>query len=529
MVKGNLDHLNEELSRMKKLMNFNIGENSHDILSESNLKKSEIDEQDKKTMRGVQNYIGLPWETVDVGGTFQVTFPQKLKLSRQELNELLEKNPDLFKKAFKDALNANLGTKGAASVSEDNINKLSEYWINKIKTDRSFNKDMRYSLWERDEKGGVLNIKIEKLKEKPQSFTEVSSKNTDIPKIKLIDTDKKSVIAEEDNVINIAKFVNDKNFSNLDGDQYYIEIIGANFEGIKQKYPYLKSIGNQKIIVSTPKESKGIPGKITGGEPNEETVDLDVDFGDLFPVAITSNTSVEDIRQRLMEQINTKIQEMVKELNTEVTLVSINTTQIIGSASNAWNGGRTWLPPTHKIGDDYGASPSSGPSRDTNRNFADWAQNVDFTVAPNGITGDNSSAQIKNANYAWQRTQDVSAAINQINKQLGGKFTAKIDSEWRITDTGGQLGVEGQFVKTKLQFNVQYQTTEPVKETPGSNRGVLYNFTYNIIPTKRAQKGNINIDLSFTSGERVGRGGKFMSQRKAIRKAKRGKRFGSGF
>jgi len=84
-------------------------------------------------------------------------------------------------------------------------------------------------------------------------------------------------------------------------------------------------------------------------------------------------------------------------------------------------------------------------------------------------------------------------------------------------------------VKTKLQFNVQYQTTEPVKETPGSNRGVLYNFTYNIIPTKRAQKGNINIDLSFTSGERVGRGGKFMSQRKAIRKAKRGKRFGSGF
>lgn len=32
--------LNEELMKMRKLMNFDISENSHDVLSESNIEKS---------------------------------------------------------------------------------------------------------------------------------------------------------------------------------------------------------------------------------------------------------------------------------------------------------------------------------------------------------------------------------------------------------------------------------------------------------------------------------------------------------
>ena len=40
MVKGNLDHLNEELSRMKKLMSFKMDDNSHKKLSEDFIKES---------------------------------------------------------------------------------------------------------------------------------------------------------------------------------------------------------------------------------------------------------------------------------------------------------------------------------------------------------------------------------------------------------------------------------------------------------------------------------------------------------
>ena len=40
--------LNEELNRMKKLMTFNVSENSHDVLSENFVKKSTISEQGEK-------------------------------------------------------------------------------------------------------------------------------------------------------------------------------------------------------------------------------------------------------------------------------------------------------------------------------------------------------------------------------------------------------------------------------------------------------------------------------------------------
>ena len=39
------ESLNEELNRIKKLMNFDISENSHDVLSENVIKKSTIYEQ----------------------------------------------------------------------------------------------------------------------------------------------------------------------------------------------------------------------------------------------------------------------------------------------------------------------------------------------------------------------------------------------------------------------------------------------------------------------------------------------------
>ena len=38
--------LNEELMKMRKLMDFDISENSHDVLSESNVEKSILEEVD---------------------------------------------------------------------------------------------------------------------------------------------------------------------------------------------------------------------------------------------------------------------------------------------------------------------------------------------------------------------------------------------------------------------------------------------------------------------------------------------------
>tara|TARA_R110000822_G_scaffold188266_1_gene327418 strand:+ start:494 stop:1864 length:1371 start_codon:yes stop_codon:yes gene_type:complete len=46
-----MKNLNEELNKMRKLMNFDISQNSHDVLSESNINESIIEEQDKKTLK----------------------------------------------------------------------------------------------------------------------------------------------------------------------------------------------------------------------------------------------------------------------------------------------------------------------------------------------------------------------------------------------------------------------------------------------------------------------------------------------
>ena len=45
-------NINEEVNKMRRLMNFDISQNSHDVLSESNIEKSVLSEQLNKYKKG---------------------------------------------------------------------------------------------------------------------------------------------------------------------------------------------------------------------------------------------------------------------------------------------------------------------------------------------------------------------------------------------------------------------------------------------------------------------------------------------
>ena len=538
-------NLSEELFKMRKLMNFDSEKFREEktsldtLMEEKMVEKYLLSEQENSD----QNLVGVPWETITTEGGAYITFPKKVKLTRNQLNKLLESKPDIFKAAFRKAINDALGERGAASVSDENIDKLSEFYMDMIKTDRSFNKDLRYSIFKREKDNEpVMQFVIEEYPNNYEKRFKIQGKGTEIPPIRLYpdkDTGKNNgeTLEKSQNITDISKKINNENFNNIGGEQKVVNYYSAALsDGTKDQFLYLEPVGqNEFIIVSTPLESEGKEGKIIKTPPKYKEYELDINWGDTFAAAITTNTPLEEIISTIMTQINQKIAEINQESEskggTKVKFAGISSANIIGSATNAWDGGRTWLPPTHNQGDAFGASASSGPSigndTDNNRSFASWAQTVDFTVAPNGITGNNRGTQTTNADYAWGRTQLVNRAIQTINTDEGYGSNAVINSEWRITDTGGRLGPRGQFVRTTIMFVVSYKEPTPDKKTSGVNSGVIYNFKYGISTTKTSSGMDITKAFTLLSGERVGRDGKFMSQGKAIRRHKKGKRSGS--
>jgi hypothetical protein len=514
-------------------MNFNPKEFKDNVTSYDRLMEEKMVEEYllNEQRRKIQNIIGLPWDNFQLDVDFYISFPKKVKLTRKELNEMLDKNPNLFKDAFKGAINKSLGSKGAASISEENINKLSDYWMDKIKTDKNFNKSIRYSLFTMtDEDKGVIKIEIEPLKPNKGVTVTVKGEDTEIPEIPLRDESKKKVVKSSTKITDISKFVNDLNFNNIGGSQYKVgKQSGSGYKNYE--YLYLKPVKDQLVIVSTPVESKGDKGDIKKGPPEYIEEPLDINFAEVFPVGEDQGD-----QSAVIKYIMSKVNEKLKELNekskskegSKVEFVGIKAANIIGSATNAWRGGDLWLPPTHKIGDPFGAAASSGPSSTDNGPFAEWAQNVDFKSQPNGITGDNQREQTKNAMLAWNRIQLVNNSVNSINSNKNYK-ESNINSEWRVTDTGGQLGHDGQFVKAKMLVVFSYETPGPVNVTPGQNTGTILSYSYKILPARSKSGWNFDFGSLFVSGERVGRGGKFMSQKKAERRFKRGKRGGSSF
>jgi hypothetical protein len=129
------ESLNEELNRMKKLMNFVISENSHDVLSENVIKTvNRIDEQTfQKT---------VPDNVQVTGGRSGVTKKEFKKRQEEEQSKVAEGSPEELKKLFIEKFASDLGKRKAfkalpSTLKEDMMGAwLSEgglpkdFWVN---------------------------------------------------------------------------------------------------------------------------------------------------------------------------------------------------------------------------------------------------------------------------------------------------------------------------------------------------------------------------------------------------------------
>ena len=114
--------LNEELMKMRKLMDFDISENSHDVLSESNVEESileeeELDEQDNSDTKTL--------ETVVFDDTFDNNYITPKPTWEEKSNQVIQKIQDQIKLGYelKDIQITFNG--GASEVPATNIYSLS--------------------------------------------------------------------------------------------------------------------------------------------------------------------------------------------------------------------------------------------------------------------------------------------------------------------------------------------------------------------------------------------------------------------
>lgn len=499
-------NLNEELYRILDLMKVSSIEEFGKSLFESIISEQDVEINDR-------------WSTINVRGAVYINFPDNKKMSRNQLIKLIEENPDIFKDAMRKAINQKMDEFKVNPLSEENLEKLSQYYINKIKTDRSFNRDVRKSIASRKDSNaeGVIEFKIDAYPSKAVSKIMVTTTETGVvPKFELYN-DQQKKIGDFETISKVSEYVNNLNFENLDGSQYFVNVKKImKSDGSTNSYLFLSLSDQGKVLVSTPVESEGVAGERIEGEVRDLREKLDINYGDVFQAGVTSNVSVDQIKQLVLQQINIKLVELQQKLKSPVKLVSIESSEIIGSATNAWFGGKLWLPPTHKQGDPFNAPASSGPDSTGTKTFATWAQNVDFTVAPinNQIVGEKANIQRQNVNLAWSRISDVASALNSINSDLGLK---NVDNKlnWRVTDTGGRLGPEGQFVTTSLVLKLEYQEKKPDVETEGRNVGEIRNYIYDFIPVWTKKKGSMVVS-SGTERSKILKGNQKFRQKRRI-------------
>ena len=499
--------LKEELERIKGLMVFNYEKNSHEVLSEQNIKKSLVEQRKKKYKNTPDTQkITTPLSGVYIDGYWTLPkLPITKKLSKEEMANILA--DDMFVEAIQDQLTAHK----VAPISDANALKLSTYWVNKIKTDRKFNRLMRKSIAARQkETDPIIEINVMKItKTLYQGAIKSrvrSQKGT--PKLKLINEAGK-VITESEKGSDISEYINNLNFDNIGTKQYLINAQAT--KKIKQKAWVLEEStipGN--FIVSTPTD-RGTPASTTPGGTTPVTVPIPINLNDLFQVNQT--TSGTDIQGAIRSSLNQGVIDYNNENGTSYTLGNIVSANIIGSASNSWSGQR--ISPTHAQGVTFNAPAMTG-NDSSNQPVDAWVVNMDFTQSPAGQPGLTGN-DLQNAALAWARTQDIINAINAI--QPNPPVVA--NAEWRVTDSGGQTGAAGQFAQMTAQVQLVGEETLPDKHTAGTNSGRIKQFQYVIRPMASKTGGPGSSGLFNTKSIYRGKNNKALNPNAYRRRLKR--------
>jgi len=462
--------LNEELNRMKRLMDFSIVENSHDVLAEENMKEKYLLNEQSPSMVGG----GRGKFRGEFGGG--VTVNKKVKAKKASQEDISSLGEDIFSKEILEVFSS--GGRGKLKITEEQAKEMSKAFVAKAQvkgsdTNKKFRKGLLLgNLYFKRTLPDTQGVELDVLGEKVNANWSVngapikSKDGTDTPEIPIYDSNMK-VIYKSTNAEAISNWVTNQNIDLFKSgeEQYYLTTFNKIDGEMKpSKHGFFMGVKGKtlpdSIVTIGVGSAESTPGTETDPIPFEKpiTVELTVEMGESFKSGFSTFKDPKTAKTTLL----TKIKE---ELNKKGFInLNISDISVISSASNFY--GKV-VDFTH----DESGNPVKG--------------GINFTQSP---TKTNDVSVDKNNFLAWNRGLRIVELMNQTNgTDLGdnlGKVTIADDVnekvEWRVTDTGGSVDVPGeegagQYAKIYIRGEVirMEKGEKPGTTTTGTNEANL--------------------------------------------------------
>lgn len=438
--------LNEEISRIKSLINFNY---SNNLLSEQG----------------------------EIGGNVGVGISSKEKDKKASQEDISSLTEDSFAEEIKEVANKppqplKIDDEVAKSISRGIVAKAQ---VRGSKMNKIFRRGLLNGTLNIKKTNDFSNVKLNALGGTQTPPDKVIGKmikgsdgTTELPEIPLYDSTMKELTRSTDPQVLASWLLNNNIASFLKGEQqYFLTAVKKSPNG---NYQMTDSAGFfmavkadvpvDGIVTIGVSSENAVSGSETPGKTltSKTPVDLVVQINEPFVTNFSTFRNAEAARQNLIRRIG-------EELSAKGYInLDINSISAISSASNNYNGPVSF---TH----DAGGNPT--------------VTGIDFNSQPARTGNSNVDANNK---LAWDRGQRVLSLLKGINGQsLGGDLgvvnileNASETVEWRVTDTGGAVdtpGAEGagQYARLFIKGVAQKVTETPVPPsiTPGSNKGNL--------------------------------------------------------
>ena len=502
-MRNTTKYLNEELIKMRKLMDFDISENSHDVLSESNVEESILEEVDpdeddpkKKTKggfgfgfnkKGKQNLI-QKMRGVNRGGAMG-----GLEVSwDKESNKKLDTTQDVLSKMNNEIGDSEGWTKlptevkealaqGYFTVIEEGLDNLSDvlskkeikyYGLNKLK--KFFKKSQRWG--------------FRVVEDSAKAPSEIKWSYTTGSKPDMTTEELSNEFAKSLNEINLANAQSNTIASNQCNGLQAGEKNSAPKETVISKTPLSTIMVYPKTNIKTIKvgddETKGyIVGTNIKIPPNTEVFAAGKD-----KISSALSDVVNGIYKKILDStFEIKVGKKVytnkgRDIVDAGNTLRLDLLRTISSASNTWTG------------DDV----------------LDITHNNDGTQVKNFDSLDTSGNNKRNQNLSRRRNNNL---MNSVISLLGEKNGIVIDdklrkeNELRITDTGGKVDEKkddtkyknpGQYAEFYLTIkgNVEYSV---MKKAKYETKGVVGQFGISLMYEGKPPKG-LEIDMGLIFG-----------------------------
>ena len=462
-----INSLNEQLDRIKNLIDFKFVDNSNEVISEQG--------------------------TMDIQPTAGISGSRRPKKAAQEDIQSMEydKFKDEIKRVAKEGV-------PSMKLTDDQAEDLSMGIIKRAQVKGSeMNKKFIRGLV-----NNTLNIKKDSLllaKVKLGVSDLVASDvvngvsivnkedDTSIPKILVYDSDGKTILESFDTGEEIVNWLIEKNIESFlkEEEQYYL----TTFRRVgDDKVKYVKNglfmvvrgeVPNDGITFVSLKEDGGKEGEVIPGKTDViyTPIDLEINMGQAFVTDKTNFKNYEEAKNLLLGEIKNVLREK------DLTDLIIDDILVISSASNYYGG---YVDPTHNV---------DGTK----------LKDLDFNSKPK-TTNDNNVD--KNNLLAWNRGLRILSLLDDINNsnleepygvvKINDEVTKT--TEWRITDTGGSVDEPGH--EGKGQYAKIFIKGRAVKEKPINTEP---------IPTPGKNQANLRQSIMYVDGDKPDSGIRFFT------------------